>query len=204
MSRGLTTAQSDALKRTEQAPYTYLLEFNFSGGAVRYTTGPVDILWNTYIWIATGGLLAFGNVEETSDDRAQGVEMTLSGVTTAIIATLLDENTRGRYAQIWRANLDAATGLLTGDPISYGRYLMNQAFSIEEDSQEDLSTIIVKTRIVSRLAMFRQTRGIRTNLTSHQRIAPGDTFFQNVAALVGQRIYWGVPSPPSGPRPAGT
>jgi hypothetical protein len=203
MSRGLSGPQLTAIQRQEQSLRVHLLKLDTSGGVLYYNDGGMDIAWDGHLWLAIGGEIGFESIEESADDRAQGTSLFMTGVDTAILATLLTYNFRGRLAHLYRAYLNAAAGTLAGEPVSFGGYYMNSAFEIEEDVPEDYgaSSLTIKTRIVSRLALFRQLRGIRTNVTSHQRVSPGDTFMQNIPALIGARVYWGIPSPPGTQRP---
>lgn len=155
-------------------------------------TGAQSLNWNSATWQAVGGLFQIGVIEESSDSRGQALRIVLSGISTSVIATILSQNYRGRFIVVWRANLDYSTGALAGEPINMGSYLMNAPWEVAEDiDPRGVSTVRVSSRVVSRLTLFRDVNGIRTNLASHQRIAAGDTFFQNVAGLVGKKISWG-------------
>lgn len=58
-------------------------------------------------------------------------------------------------------------------------------------------TASVGMSINSILSSLQIIRGIATNMESHQRFYPTDTFFQNVPGLIGRRIFWGIPTPPA-------
>lgn len=104
MPRALTPSVL-ALLRHPQAEFVHLIEAEFSGGTLRFTTGAQDVSWNGQTWTAIGGRLEIGAVSEDADLRGQGTELVLSAVDQAILATLLSNNYRGRPLRIWRAYL---------------------------------------------------------------------------------------------------
>lgn len=196
MPRVLTSGMQTQIA-ADNAEFVYLLEFEFSGTFVRLSTAPLDLPWNGVTWSGVGGFLTFTAVEETTDDKGQGTEIRLSGVNSSITAVLLAQAYIGRKVSLWKAYLSG--GAVVNDPISYGSYIMNSGFEITEDVDADPPTVTISSRVVSRLALFDQERGIRTNVQSHQRIYSGDTFFSQVAALPLTPIYWGMDYPPGAP-----
>lgn len=90
----------------------HLLELQFSGGTVYFTTGVADVEWNGHTWVAIGGALAIGAVQETHDPDAQATELQLGGVDQSVIAVILSELSRGRQVNIWRAQRALADNLV--------------------------------------------------------------------------------------------
>lgn len=197
MTRVLTPAFETAVE-SETGEVIHLIKAEFDTCAypdiLYWTTGSVAILWDSQTWQAIGGALSWEAISEAGDDRAGGVPITLSGVDLSIISLLLSHKFRGRGVTIWRAHLNPTTGAVIADPYKVFKGLMNDKWEVTEQVADEGSTIDVKTRLVSRIALFRQLKGIRTNLASHQRHFSGDTFFQNVPILVGRKIYWGTPT----------
>jgi hypothetical protein len=178
----------------EQGEFVHLLEITFSGGPIRLTTGTQQITWNAVNWQAVGGLLEFGGVEETADQRAQGVELRLSGVDQTIIAALLSSNQRGRTVRIWRAALDPVLGTVKDSPLLLFEGLQLEGYAVQEDRDHKGGTVSIRTRVVGYLALER-VRGIVANLVSHQHHFAGDLFFQHTASLGRRMIYWGTRAP---------
>ena len=193
MPRSLTAGMQTAVAAANST-IVHLVELQFSGGTIRFAMTAANISWNSQTWTAVGGNLSFDAVQETADERGQGVAFTFSGVDLALIAVILGENHRGRRMSLWRAHVDNS-GAIIADPVKLFDGLMNEGFEIEETSSREPGTCTIKTRFVSRLAIFKQSRGFRTQLESHQAVHPGDTFFQHVAAVSGRKIYWGIPTP---------
>ncbi len=144
---------------------------------------------------AIGGNLQIGSTEESADSGNQGVEVQLSGVDQTIIGALLNNSFRGRTVKIWRAILDPITGMAVPElTLQLIEGLQLDPYEVSEDRARGGGTVVVKTRVRGRMGVDR-LRGIWANVTSHQHIFPGDTFFQNAAALSNTPIYWGVAKP---------
>lgn len=145
-------------------------------------------------WEAVGGLLEMGGVEETSDARAQGIDVKLSGVDQAILAVLLGSQYRGRPVKIWRVHLDRATGLVVPSPILLFQGLQLSPYTVDEERTRAGGTVRISTRLSGYFGVER-VRGIVTSLVSHQHYFIGDLFFQHTTSLANKKIYWGTPVP---------
>jgi hypothetical protein len=152
---------------SDRAEFVHLLEFQFASGTVRLTTGAQDLSWGGFQWEAVGGLLEMGGVEETSDSRAQGVDVKLSGVDQTVLAVLLTSQYRGRTVTIWRAHLDDTTGQFVGDPLLLFQGLQLSPYTVDEERSRTAGTVRISTRLSGYFGVER-VRGIMTNLVSHQ------------------------------------
>jgi hypothetical protein len=179
---------------SDYAEFVHLLEFEFASGTVRLATGVQDLLWNALSWEAVGGLLEIGGIEETTDARAQGVDVRLSGVDQTVLAILLGSSYRGRTVRIYRAHLDKTTGLLVGDPMLLFQGLQLSPYTVDEERTPGGGTVRISTRLSGYFGVER-IRGIMSNLVSHQHYFNGDLFFQQAASLANVKIYWGTPVP---------
>lgn len=188
--RSLDSDFLNAINSEAGAEFVHLIEIDFSGGPVRIQTGAADLLWNGITWQAVGGALTLEPLEETVDGGAQGVEMRLSGVDQTILSALLGESFRGRDAAVWRAHLDQETGEVVGTPLLLFRGPQLEPYVVEEQRGRTGSTVRITTRLSSMMSL-RNTRGVRSNVTSHSHYYTGDTFFQHTATLVNKKISWG-------------
>lgn len=208
MARDLT-ADLAAEIAADHAAYTFLLEFQFSGGTLHYTTAPFDIRTAGFTdppgppdatFVGVGGVFQIEDIQETEDMKAQGAPIRLSGVDTEIIASILTNRFRGRKARFWLAHFDLPTGDIVSDPYLLLDGKMNSEFRVTQQTTRGSGRVDVETRIVSRLAELQQKRGILMNVESHHSAIPeaatnGDLFFQHVAEITGRQIYWGQPEP---------
>lgn len=183
-----TAAESD------NSEVVHFVEIKFDGGQARISTGAVDTDWNGFTWVAVGGALVVGAVEESVDGSAQGVELSLSGVDQTVLSNLLNNNFRGHDVSVWRAHLSLTTGAILGTPLLLFKGVQLEPYTVEEQRGRERNTVRVSTR-VSSLMSIRKVRGIICNVTGHAHHYAGDTFFQHTATLANKKIYWGTSEP---------
>ncbi len=169
----------------------HLISLAFSGGTIFLTTASHDITWSGDTYTAVGGHLGFEVVRETTDLTGQGVRLTLDGVDQTVISPLLAQNFIGRSASVYQGHIDSS-GDIIADPEEIFTGLLNSAFEIDESRDPESSgTVIVRTTIVSPLVSFRQQRGIRMTLASHQHHYANDTIMRHVSTISARKVYWG-------------
>jgi hypothetical protein len=171
-----------------------LLELDFAGATQYLTNAPLPVSWNSHTWVAVGGALVCSGTSERWEPGSS-MRLSLSGVDPSILALVLQLQYRGRRATLWWAHWDRATATVISNPALLFSGNMNDAFDVSH--QQDASgagTMTIETRITERISDVGRLRGIRTNVHSHQASGiPGaatDTFFMNVAGLVGTRVFW--------------
>lgn len=188
MSRTLTAAAL-AAAQAQRAEIAHLLSLTFSGGTIRFTTGPHNVDWGGNTYSAAGGAMQFESVSETPDPSGQRLKITLDGVSLGAISALLSQSYIGRLATLRRAWLNSA-GTIIADPAVLFTGYLNTPWVVTEDW--DGRWCKVETEIVSPLAVFNQVRGITADKTSHQRWFTGDTFFTHTVDKPEGDFGWGV------------
>jgi hypothetical protein len=176
------------------AEAVHFVALEFSTGTLYLSTGAVDVTWNAHTWVAVGGALELGAVQETGDTSAQALDLTLAGVDQTVVVALFGAGYRGRAVTVYRAYLDAATGTVVGTPLTLFAGIQRGAYTVEESRTHAGGAVTVRTTVQTVLATQR-VRGIQANLVSHAQVYTGDTFFQNVAALQNIEVYWGTSDP---------
>ena len=183
--------------------FVYLYEIVHSGGTLRLTNAPQDIVALSVTWTAAGGTITHGGVPETSDRRGSGIELSLFGVTQTIIAAILANNFRGRPVKIYLLHYDPDTGVQdTPDLLIEGR--QNSDFRITETRDPTSTTsggsVTVKTRISADLTEIDQIISVRCSVESHEEMKRrggftggdiADKFFKRVPSLMGVSIHCG-------------
>lgn len=208
MTRDLSSEALQEIEK-ERTVFTHLLEINFDGGTLHWTSFPDDLRTSGFTdppgppnltWSGVGGVFGFGEIVETSDDQAQGSEVTLSGVDTSIIGAILNNQYRNRDVRIWRAYVDEDTGEVVA-AIPLGTFKMNGEWKVTRStSDRGGGTVDVTTRLASRLSELRARRGVLTNVVSHQEAileaaTADDRFFEFVGPNMGTQLFWGRERP---------
>ncbi len=188
----------------ERAEFAFLYEINHSGGVIRMTNASRDVFALSETWTAVGGSLLQGTVPDVNDRKAQGVDLTLFGVSQTIIALIQINQFRGRLILIYLIMADPDTGEFTvPDLIFRGR--QNSDYKITEtrdaESTEAGGTVTVKTRITSDLSQINSAISVRSNIPSHQEfcrragLATDDLFFDRVITIMNKTVFWGTADP---------
>lgn len=190
MTRTLTAGMVTAAA-AEDGDLLHLISLAFSGGTLFLTTAPHDVVFSGDTYVAVGGHLGFDVVQESGDLTGQGVRMTLDGVDQTVISPLLAQNYIGRTAKVYQGHMDSS-GALVADPVLLFEGLLNSSFRVAESRDpEGSGTVVVTTTVVSPLVSFRQRRGIRATLASHQHHFSSDTFFQHISTISARKVWWG-------------
>lgn len=184
-----------SLPDDRQVEFVHLIEANYSGGSLYLNTGATDLKWDGRTWEAIGGLLTFEGVQESGQEgRSSGVQFQLSGVDQTIVAVLLSNSFRGRPLRVWRAYLDSVRGAVQDVPLLLFEGWQLAPYEVTESFDRTGGTVVIKMQAIGHLGVDK-IRGIMSNVTSHGHIFPGDTFFQNAAALANLRVFWGTQAP---------
>ena len=184
MSRSLPAALSTELNATELKPF-YAIELAFDSDTLRFWTGYGTIEANNEEWIGSGIVLTISTSSETTDLAANGINITLSGLDTSLVALALLENYRGRSAKLYIGALDAEN-----QPVSD----LYQVFAGRMDImtiQEDGSTATISISIENVLIDLERPRARK--YTNEEQLArySGDNSLENVAKLADKQISWG-------------
>ncbi|QQP93568.1 hypothetical protein IGS68_33650 (plasmid) [Skermanella sp. TT6] len=185
MARTLT-APMEAATLADTICAILLVEAMFDSGAVRLWSGFGDLSWNGQTWIGAGNLLGLGTVEESSELRATGLDISLSGIPSDLLSLALNEPYQDRPCNVYLGALDVNTGALLADPylIFGGRMDVMQ---IDDSGETARITISVESKLID-LERSRERR----YEDADQRIDwPSDRFFKFVPSIQDAEIVWG-------------
>lgn len=176
MVRSLTTAFKTELTATKKEPI-FLFDANFDSGALRLWTGYGDISWDGKTWSGSGHLLSVSPIEETTDIRAPGIVIQLSGIPSAILTLVDGEDYQGRTCKIYLGFLDS-NGAVIDDPYEVFRGLMD----VMEDVEDEVTATIV-LRVENALVDLERPIERRYTPEDQKLVNADDTFFDFVADL---------------------
>ena len=116
MTRTLTSAMQTASASRTLTP-VHLVAIYFDGGTDYLTDAYKDIVYDGNTYQSTGNLLSISDIDETLAHRVNTLQLSLSGVNQANIATALLEDFINRDVVIYRGLLDS-NGDLIVDPFN--------------------------------------------------------------------------------------
>jgi hypothetical protein len=206
MARDLNSAFANAIIEPVVAP-VFFFKAQFDSGSVLAWSGYGDISWGGDTYLGIGDFGGVDKVDETSDVRANGVTLTLSGIPSQLLAIALTEPYQGRPCTLFLGALNLTSGAIIGTPYPLISGRMD-VMTIEEGADTGTITLTVENRLIE---LFR-TKERRYTHEDQQIDFPGDLGLEYVAGLQEKPINWGVanaaqatlnggtPAPYEGPR----
>ena len=187
-SRAISASLKTALLADRVHPLL-LAEMLFDGGALRLWNGVGNLPALGETWTGAGLMLSISPMEETTEIRATGVNIALTGIPSALVSIALAENYQGRAASVYVGAFDASTGAVITDPIKGFEGLID-TMPIEESGEIATIAISVESRLI-RL----EDASRRRYTAQDQRVEfPSDTGFDHVVSIQDVQIVWGFSS----------
>lgn len=181
--RDLTAAVTTELSQSTVIPIL-LAELDFSSGFARFWTGHGNLTWDSKTWSGTGLLGEISPLSESTELRAAGYSLRLSGLPSELIAIALGEHYQNRNVKIWLGFFDSSGALIADPALLLSARMDTMAIAEAGD------TCSISLNIESAIFNLRERTSRYTN-QEQQRRFPGDTGLSRVAALVDKTIFWG-------------
>lgn len=136
--------------------------------------------------------------EERAGDEAPAGQLTFLPVSTAAAADLSQPGFQGSPIKFWLAEVDEATGEISGDPeLLADCELDTTALKLGRGERKlEIGFISVAERL------FNINEGNVLSTRFHQSVWPGELGFDN-ATGIGTAVAWGVAGPPRGSSTSG-
>jgi len=139
-------------------------------------------------YTGVGDLLSIGEITETSDISATGINVALSGLQRAFIAIAIGYKYQGRPLTVFLGAFNDQ-GALIADPIIVFSGFMD-TMTISEGAETSSISINVENKLVA----FERSR-VRRYTAEDQKIDyPNDKGFEFVTSIVEKEIIWGRPT----------
>lgn len=170
----------------------WLVELDFAGGVVRYTTHAVDITSGGYTWQGFGSLVSVDGVRESEDGAPGDVTLGLSLVSTAMLAAVIGnvENYRLRSARLYLQLIGEGFEPV-GDPVARWAGYMNKV-RVKRISSKTGSGGGAIEMVCSRAGAnrSRSATGLRHTHAQHIVRHPGDNGFEYIQTLIDKSAVW--------------
>lgn len=164
----------------------FAVELEFDSGTLRFWNGysPVTIEGNSFL--GAGSLLSISEIEETSEIKAAGAAVILSGISTDIISIALTESYQNRTATIY-------TGTVTADLTITG-YAVFKGLMDTMQIAENGSTARIELNLENRLITLERPRILRYTSEEQKTLFPGDLGLEFIDDIQDRTIEWGKSS----------
>ena len=200
MPRTMTTAMANALQAPVLYPHLFCsLEFGNSNVYLWDGVGPMSFNSNVYTGVGTLG--SIGTISEDSTVEAKGVQVSLSGIPSDVVADVLNETRVLGTCQIW-LTLSEPNGAIISDPILSYQGMMDKP-QMTDDGQTcsisiNLENILVDLNRPCYRRYTNDDQQVDLQDTLTRLSLPSDTVdtaFQFVPGVQERVTFWGtVPS----------
>ena len=169
-----------------------LVQCAFDTGNLNLWSGIGDLTVSGVDYVGAGSLLSIGEIAETSELSANGITVTLSGVTSPLLSKARDEDYQGRELKVLLGAMDAVNGVISNPIVVFSGFMDTMVIN---DGGE---TSTIQVTVENRLIEFERTR-VRRYTAEDQKIDfPTDKGLEFVAEMEEKEIVWGRASVSSG------
>jgi hypothetical protein len=162
-----------------------LVQCAFDSGNLNLWNGVGNLTVSSVDYVGAGTLLNIGEIAETSELQANGITVTLSGITDPLLAKARDEDYQGRELKVLLGAMDASNGVIS-TPVNVFSGFMDTM--VINDSSE---TATIQIAVENRLIEFERTRVRRYTAEDQLIDFPSDKGLEFVADMAEKEIVWG-------------
>lgn len=186
--RNLST-EMQAVSTAEVVRPIMFVECEFDSGDINLWNGVGSLTYNGKNYIGAGNLLAVEPVSESTDLRANGTSVTLSGLNNTLVGLAKDEDYQGRALTVKLGAMDENNDVIADPVIMFSGFM--DTMMLTESGESSTITIDVENKLIQ---MDRAR--VRRFTDNDQRIDyPNDDGFSFVTKIQDREINWGVPFP---------
>lgn len=183
MSRTLTTAVTNLLDDDVVSPFI-AVKIPFPSGAMRVWTGVGDITVDSETYSGVGSFLSLSTISESEETKATGITISLSGVPSNMLGSLLTDEFQGVTCSVH-------LGFLGDSNSVTGTIKVYQGIADNCDIAETGTTCVVSFNVESRLIALDDKINRRYTNEDQQINHSTDTSLRFVAGLQDKEIVWG-------------
>jgi len=176
-----------------------LVEIALGSGTLYMHTRTGNLSWNSQTWLGVGKLGEIGEVRDDAELRPAGLRLILSGIDSALVASAVTEDYRGRAVIVRQGFLNVSTFVMVADPEVVFKGVID-TMTVEHGQNSGSISLSCENE----LARWARPRAIYYTHESQQLLYAGDNGFDQVPHIqqkpidCSQRTVWGAGSGYSG------
>lgn len=185
MSRTISTTNDTELDSSSLMPLIFF-EGEFDS-TVRLWSGYGDLTWGGNTWSGVANLGNISSIQETSEIRAVGITVELSGIPSAVLALVLNQLRWGRTGKLYLGFADTSSGNLEliDDPTLVFSGKIDIA-TIDESGESSTIQVSLESRLID-LERPRVSR--YTNEEQLKRFS-GDVALEFIHGIADKTVKW--------------
>lgn len=188
MARNITTAFNNAIKSDVVRP-VLAVELEISDGTLRFWNGYGNLTMtaggSSKLFLGTGDLLNISSIEETSTLKMNGITISLGGIKSSLISSILSAEYTNRLGTVYMGLFDNNKNVIADV------YTLFQGKMDVANIQEGPETSVIQINIESRLVQFELPLNRMYTLEDQQIDFPSDIGFEFIPDLQDKEIIWG-------------
>lgn len=184
MAHSLTSGMLTQSQAKSMRPAAFV-EIDSLAGDLFIWSGLGEVTWNSQTWQGAGFLLGISPITEQTALQASGVELSLSGIPSALVSYTLQSVGRYMPGKVWIGAVDSNRNVIP-DPLLIFNGRTDRA-RIEDDG----TTATIKINLENRLLTMKTPAERRYTRQDQQIEHPGDTGFDYADYLQDATIFWG-------------
>lgn len=183
-NRSLTSAMNSEVESSSHKPVIFV-QLDYDSGTSRYWSGFGELSWNSQTWLGAGNLGSMDKIEETTDLRATGTKLGMSGIPSEMISLILGERSRGRTVKIWLGFFDEFPTVKADPVLIFSGRIDNQGL------EESAEAATIEIHCENKLKDLKRPRELRWTDQQQKNLLSTDKGCEYVADLQNKEISWG-------------
>lgn len=184
MSRDLTVDMASEIVAPTIRPF-YLFEADLSSEVLRLSSTNYDLSWDSETWLGNGWFRGLGSVRETGAIESSSLEVTLAGVSSALLALVLNYARQNLVGRIYLGMFNSS-GSIIADPFVLWEGGLDVPKILDTDRE-----LTIGLSYVSAMVILKRAREWRYTDQQQQTLFSGDKGFEFVTALSQWSGFWG-------------
>ena len=186
MTRSIGSNFSTALSSDQIRPFLAVsIAFDPS---LRLWTGYHNITIDSSTYIGSGNLLEISNIQESSEVKATGISVSLSGLDSSILSSALTENVQGTNVEVYFGVLETSSNAesVIDTPYKFFEGFLD-TMVIEEQGETSQISITIENKLIA----LEKPVDRRYTDQDQKNLFTGDKGLEFVDSLQDKEIVWG-------------
>lgn len=166
----------------------YAVKMRFTSGDLLLSTTYSNIVIDSETYIGSGNILNISQISETSDTKASGIQINLTGLDSSILSAGLNDNVAGMIVELYFGVL---TTTANADAVVDTPYKIFEGFIDTMVLDEQGISSSLKFTVENKMIILEKPSDRRYTDEDQKELFPNDRGLEFVASLQNKSIAWG-------------
>ena len=184
MSRSLSS-NMEAVATADLVRPIFLVKLAFTSGNINLWSGIGNLTVVGVTYAGAGSLLSVSDIQESTEVRANGIQVSLSGISSTLISKARDEDYQGRDLTVLLGAMDTSNSVISSPAVVFSGFM--DTMTINDAGETAIITVTAENRLIE----FEKTRVRRLTAEDQKIDFPNDKGLEFVAEMAEKEIFWG-------------